>query len=97
MPGAVFGLAATLRRGCTGPALGLMESQLIAQMTRTRIHRLSERRQAPLTRNGAVSSAVLVHHRSHPLCVALTGATRAGVAGVGTYCDPLARLRMTQA
>jgi hypothetical protein len=48
----VFGLAATSRRGCTGPALGLMENQLIAQMTRTRIHRLSERRQTPLTRNG---------------------------------------------
>jgi hypothetical protein len=61
------------------------------------IRDLSERRQAPQTRNGAVSSAVLVHHRSHPLCVALTAATRAGVAGVGTYCDPLVRLRMTQA
>jgi hypothetical protein len=34
------------------------------------------------TRNGAVSSAVLVHRGSHPLCAALTGATRSGVAGV---------------
>ena len=37
MPGAVFGLAATSLRGCTGSALKPVEGQLIAQMMRTRI------------------------------------------------------------
>jgi len=37
MPGAVFGQAATSLRGCTGSASELVESQLIALMTRTRI------------------------------------------------------------
>jgi hypothetical protein len=38
MPGAVFGLAATSLRGCTGSALDPADGQLIAQMMRMLIH-----------------------------------------------------------
>jgi hypothetical protein len=50
-------------------------------------------------RNGAVTSAVLMHQTrgTGPLRLALTGATRSGAAGVeGLSRGPLARLRRTQ-
>ena len=52
-------------------------------------------RLSPRCRNGAVASAVLVHHTRGigPLRLALAGATRSGSAGVGSLGrDPMMRL-----
>src|SRR5437667_5579920 len=54
------------------------------------------RRSRPQYRNGAVTSAVLVHQTrgTGPLRLALAGATRSGSAGVGSLPrDPLVSLR----